>query len=109
MRIRYLSAQLVRACGEDEIMLNTKHKFTVFDAIVHVVNILIAVAILYPMVHLLAVSLSGYSEIMAGEVTILPKGFSLENYLYFWVIQKYFGLTATVLSTQRWVLPAIWQ
>lgn len=73
----------MRACGEDEIMLNTKHKFTVFDAIVHVVNILIAVAILYPMVHLLAVSLSGYSEIMAGEVTILPKGFSLENYLYF--------------------------
>ncbi len=64
-------------------MLNKKNRFTTFDAIVHVVNILIAVAILYPMVNLLATSLSGYSEIMAGEVTFYPKGFSLENYLYF--------------------------
>lgn len=64
-------------------MLNKKNRFTTFDAIVHVVNILIAVAILYPMVNLLATSLSGYSEIMAGEVTFYPKGFSLKNYLYF--------------------------
>lgn len=64
-------------------MLNTKNKFTLFDVIVHIINILIAIAILYPMVNLLATSLSGYSEIMAGGITFYPKGLTLKNYLYF--------------------------
>ena len=64
-------------------MLKKKRKFTIFDLVVHILCILITVAILYPMVNLLAVSLSGYSEIMADKVTFFPKGFSLKNYLYF--------------------------
>ncbi len=60
-----------------------KHKFTWFDAIVHLLMIITIGVIVYPMLNILAVSFSNYNNIMAGGITIFPKGFSLENYTYF--------------------------
>lgn len=51
-----------------------------FDAINVVIMLLILVVVLYPILHIVATSLSGASYISSGSVTIWPKGFNLEAY-----------------------------
>lgn len=49
----------------------------------HILMILIAICILYPMLHVVAVSFSGDSAIMSNAVTIFPKDFTTKSYAYF--------------------------
>lgn len=59
-----------------------KKKLSMMDVVIHLVMILIAVVILYPMLNVVAISFSGNAAIMGDRVSILPKDFTLENYVY---------------------------
>lgn len=65
-----------------------KEKFGLFDAGVHVILILISIAVLYPLLHVIAVSFSDSYHVMANKVLVLPKGFTLESYAYLLSNQK---------------------
>ena len=62
--------------------LGMKEKFSLFDFLIHVILILLMITILYPLLHIVAVSLSSPYEIMANNVLVTPKGFNLEAYSY---------------------------
>lgn len=65
-----------------------KEKFGLFDAIVHLILILISISILYPLLHTVAVSFSDSYNVMANKVLVLPRGFNLESYAYLLQNQK---------------------
>ena len=65
-----------------------RERFGLFDAVVHLVLILISVSILYPLLHTIAVSFSDTYNVMANKVLVLPRGFNLESYLYLLRNQK---------------------
>ncbi|MFP4974444.1 carbohydrate ABC transporter permease [Paenibacillus sp. CN-4] len=52
----------------------------VFDVINVVIMLFILIVVLYPILHIIATSLSGARYISAGSVTVWPKGFNLEAY-----------------------------
>lgn len=54
----------------------------VFDVFNVMLMLLITAAMLYPLVHVIALSLSGQDYIRAGAVSMIPKGFNLEGYKY---------------------------
>ena len=60
------------------------HKMSRTDYAVETVLILIGVlgcvAVLYPILHMVAVSFSGYAPVTRGEVALIPKDFSLQAY-----------------------------
>ena len=59
---------------------NTGYK--VFLVVNPIIMILISVATLFPFVDLVAQSLSSEKEIIAGNVTLIPKGINLKTYIY---------------------------
>lgn len=63
--------------------LKKKKKFDYIDVIANVFMVLFSITILYPMLHVIAVSLSDSYYIMANKVSIFPMGFTLESYAYF--------------------------
>ncbi|WP_214626941.1 carbohydrate ABC transporter permease [Paenibacillus agaridevorans] len=52
----------------------------VFYTVNYIVLTIIALTCLFPLVHIIALSLSDSSSIMSGLVTLWPRGFSLEAY-----------------------------
>lgn len=63
--------------------LKKKRKFDYIDVVANIIMILFSICILYPMLHVVAVSLSGKFAIVRNEVTIFPIDFTLESYTYF--------------------------
>lgn len=63
--------------------LKKKRKFDYIDVVANIIMILFSISILYPMLHVVAVSLSGKFAIVRNEVTIFPIDFTLESYTYF--------------------------
>ena len=63
--------------------MHLKKKIDYIDIIANTFLILFSIAILYPMVNVIAVSLSGSGPIVRDEVTIFPIDFTLESYTYF--------------------------
>lgn len=59
-----------------------KEKFGLFDAIVYLILIVLAVCFLYPMLHVIAVSFSDAYSISANKVLVFPRGATLESYEY---------------------------
>ena len=59
---------------------NTGYK--VFLVVNTIIMSLISVATLFPFVYLVAQSLSSEKEIIAGNVTLIPKGINLKTYIY---------------------------
>jgi len=66
-----------------EIKMKKKKRFDYIDVIAHIVLILFSACILYPMLHVLAVSFSGVLPILQNRVTIFPIDFTFENYTFF--------------------------
>lgn len=60
-----------------------KQKVDGVDVVAHIILILFSLCILYPMIHVLAVSFSGAVPILKNEVSIYPIDFTMENYTYF--------------------------
>ena len=54
----------------------------IVDAVVWCISLLVLLAVLYPLVYILSSSLSEPNEVALGNVTLLPKGFTLEGYAY---------------------------
>lgn len=63
--------------------LHKKKRFDYIDVIANIFLVLFSICILYPMLHVVAVSLSEVGPILRNEVTIFPMGFTLESYAYF--------------------------
>ncbi|AUS96785.1 sugar ABC transporter permease [Clostridium thermosuccinogenes] len=57
-----------------------EEKFGLFDIIIYILMGLVLIAVLYPILHVVAVSFSSASYIVQGKVGVLPKGFSLDAY-----------------------------
>ncbi|MBE6948156.1 MAG: carbohydrate ABC transporter permease [Ruminococcaceae bacterium] len=71
--------------------LHKKKKFDYIDVIANTVMILFSLCILYPMLHVLAVSFSEKGPILRNEITIFPVGFTLESYTYFMDHPQFFS------------------
>lgn len=69
--------------------LTKKKKFDYIDVIANILMILFSICILYPMLHVVAVSFSGKFAILRNEVTIFPVDFTLESYTYFMDHQQF--------------------
>ncbi len=54
----------------------------IVDAVVWCISLLVLLAVLYPLVYILSSSFSEPNEVALGNVTLLPKGFTLEGYAY---------------------------
>lgn len=52
----------------------------VFEIIVIIVGILVLISVLYPLIFVLSASFSNPDLVLRGEVTVFPKGFTLEAY-----------------------------
>lgn len=66
-----------------EIRMKKKKKFDYIDVVAHIILILFSCCILYPMLHVIAVSFSGTGPILRNQVGIFPVDFTLESYTYF--------------------------
>ena len=71
------------------IRLRKKKRFDYIDVISNILMVLFSLCILYPMLHVVAVSLSGKFPIIRNEVTIFPIEFTIENYTYFLEHEKF--------------------
>lgn len=56
------------------------NKFSIYDAIIYAVLFIVLVVILFPLLNVLAVSLSSNVHINANDITIFPRGFNLYTY-----------------------------
>ena len=63
--------------------LHKKKKIDYIDVIANTFLILFSITILYPMLHVIAVSFSETGPILRNEVTIFPVGLTLDSYTYF--------------------------
>lgn len=63
--------------------LKKKKKVDGVDVFAHIFMILLSVCILYPMLNVLATSLSGSAAVLSGNVTIFPIDFTWDSYTYF--------------------------
>ena len=66
-----------------ELKLKKKKKVEGLDIFAHIVMILLSICVLYPMLNVLATSLSGSAAVLSGNITIFPMDFTLESYEYF--------------------------
>lgn len=64
-------------------MLHNKMSKTdyIVEFILILIGIGICIVILYPILNMLAISLSGYAPVARGEVNLLPKDFTLDAYI----------------------------
>ena len=60
-----------------------KKKFGGVDFFAHLILIVLSVCVLYPMLNVLATSLSGSEAVLSGNITVFPIDFTLESYTYF--------------------------
>ena len=60
-----------------------RNRVDYIDVIANIFMVLFSVSILYPMIHVVAVSFSGSGPITRNEVTLFPVQFTLDSYLYF--------------------------
>ncbi|MBE6934729.1 MAG: carbohydrate ABC transporter permease [Ruminococcaceae bacterium] len=63
--------------------LHKKKKFDYIDVIANTFLVLFSICILYPMLHVVALSLSEKGPITRNEVSIFPIGLTLDSYTYF--------------------------
>ena len=56
-------------------------KISAFDIIVTVISLVLVILVLYPLVLVVSSSISDPVAVAAGEVVLLPKGFTLDGYL----------------------------
>ena len=77
-----------------------KQKFTVFDAIIYLLFILIMIACIYPFYYVVIYSISNPE--LASKVVLLPKGFSLQTYKTLFSLNNIVG--AFGISVARTVL-----
>lgn len=56
------------------------NKWTAFDTIITIVAVLVCTVTLYPMLYVVSCSISDPLQVLAGNVVLLPKGFSLDAY-----------------------------
>src|SRR5690606_8675676 len=73
-----------------------------FDIANHLLLLLFGLACLFPMVHIVAVSLSNRAASMGGFVTLWPIGFTLQNYME--ILQAGPVYQAFLVSVYRTVL-----
>lgn len=59
-----------------------KKKVEWLDVVIHLILLVLMVCILYPMLHVVAVSFSNKYAVMANKISIFPKGFCLDSYEY---------------------------
>ncbi|WP_245589946.1 carbohydrate ABC transporter permease [Caldanaerobius polysaccharolyticus] len=75
-------------------MIGVSKQYRVFQVVNVLVMLLVVVVTLYPFLYLVAESLSSEKFVYAGQVTLLPKGFTLRTYqvltreIYFWLGYK---------------------
>lgn len=79
-----------------------KNKIGLFDAVVGVLLIILCFIMIYPFVYALAYSFSDGSLVMTQNVTIIPVGFTLDNYKA--VFANNAIITAALISVSRTVL-----
>ena len=97
--------------------LSKKKRFDYIDVVANILLVLFSACILYPMLHVVAVSLSGKYPIVRNEVTIFPIEFTLESYTYFLDHQEFLlgfvnavwytieGVAATLFATALMAYP----
>ena len=97
--------------------LSKKKRFDYIDVVANILLVLFSACILYPMLHVVAVSLSGKFPIVRNEVTIFPIEFTLESYTYFLDHQEFLlgfvnavwytieGVAATLFATALMAYP----
>jgi putative aldouronate transport system permease protein len=97
--------------------LTKKKKFDYIDVVANIIMILFSISILYPMLHVVAVSFSGKGPIVRNDVTIFPMQFTLESYTYFLDHQQFLsgfvngvwytieGVAANLLATALMAYP----
>ena len=76
-------------------------KVTVFTVFKYLFIFLFALIIIYPMLHILAVSLSEKNAVLTGNVTFYPKGLDLSSYKLIWAQS---GLGPAYLNTLKYVI-----
>ena len=57
-----------------------KEKFGVFDAVIYLLMGAVLISVLYPILNVVAISFSSSSFVVRNEVTIFPRGFTLDAY-----------------------------
>lgn len=65
------------------MLTKKKKKLEGVELVAHIILIILSLCILYPMLNVVAVSLSGDTAIMTGKVTIFPIDITLKSYSYF--------------------------
>jgi len=66
-------------------------KIGLMDIVVHLILLMITISILYPLLHVVAISFSDNYSIMANKVFVLPKGFNLDSYKHVFASGKVIG------------------
>jgi putative aldouronate transport system permease protein len=59
-----------------------RHRVSLFDVVNYTMLFAIALICVYPFIYIIAVSLSDATYVSAGEVWLLPRGFTTETYKY---------------------------
>lgn len=86
-------------------MLSNKRKINAFDAFNHIFLLLLGFSCIIPFISVLSVSISDKSAVNAGNVGILPVGFTLDNYKY--ALSQSQFLFSIVNSLERVVLAVV--
>ncbi len=60
--------------------MNYKNKISAFSAVRFLILTFSVLATLYPLIYMIAVSFSKDIYVLRGEVSLIPKGFTLDNY-----------------------------
>lgn len=86
------------------MLTKKKYHVSLLDVFIYLFMILVVLAILLPMIHMIAVSFSSDVYVMKSKVGLLPKGFTLKTYGYVFSdkrIFKAYGNTVlyTILGT----------
>lgn len=84
-----------------------KKRFSAFDLLIYIILTIVVLSILFPLLHVVAVSFSSTKHIFMNDITIYPKGFNIE--VYKWILKDpkiynaykntiYYVVLGTVLS-----------
>lgn len=57
-----------------------KERFTLMDAVIYLVMLVVLISILYPILNVVAVSFSASSYVVQNRVSVFPRGFTLDAY-----------------------------
>ena len=78
-----------------------ENRFSVFSVLKYLFIFFFAFIIIYPLLHVLSVSLSDTMSVLSGSVTFYPKGFELASYKLIW---QQSGLGPAYLNTLKYVV-----